>query len=473
MCGGPGQRGVAAEALRGADAVVALGGGALEDAATRDALGSKTVVLLEVSYPEAVRRAGDQGARPLLTGENGRRRYDERRKVYDLLAGVKVNTEERSPDQVAEEIVRLLGSEAPPRPREVEVAVPGDAYRVVIGEGIASDLDRLLPQLHHAEVAFVVTQPATRAALPLVTAALQRRKLRPVIAEVPDGERAKSLEVAEGLYDELSRAGAHRHDLVLSLGGGVVCDVAGFVSSTYHRGMPVAHVPTTLLAQVDAAIGGKTGVNLVHGKNLVGTIHQPELVVCDVRLLLTLPSAEVTSGLAEVVKYGLIGDPDLLSFLEANVTDVKALKPEVMIELVTRSVEIKARFVERDERERGPRAHLNYGHTFAHALEQASGFEGLRHGEAVAVGIMAAAYLAEELGRMGPGDVEAHQRALGSAGLPTAMNCDLESLEPAWRHDKKYRGGVRFVLLNGLGRPEAGIAVPRPVLQRALERLAP
>ena len=144
-----------------------------------------------------------------------------------------------------------------------------------------------------------------------------------------------------------------------------------------------------------------------------------------------------------------------------------------MIELVTRSVEIKARFDERDERERGPRAHLNYGHTFAHALEQASGFEGLRHGEAVAVGMMAAAYLAEELGRMGPGDVEAHRRALASAGLPTAMSCELESLEPAWHHDKKYRGGVRFVLLNGLGRPEAGIAVPRPVLQRALERLAP
>jgi 3-dehydroquinate synthetase len=251
-----------------------------------------------------------------------------------------------------------------------------------------------------------------------------------------------------------------------------VCDVAGFVASTYHRGVALIHVPTTLLAQVDAAVGGKTGVNLAQGKNLVGTFHQPRAVLCDVDLLATLPRAELRAGMAEVVKYGLIADPSLLDVAATEAGAILAADPVVLAAVVERSVGIKAAVVGDDERELGRRAHLNYGHTFGHAIERASGFTGIRHGEAVALGMMAAAYLAEELGRVDGEVVDAHRRPLEALGLPVEGSYDIGALEAAWRHDKKYRRGVRFVLLAGLARPEAGVHAPRALVARALERLA-
>jgi 3-dehydroquinate synthetase len=233
----------------------------------------------------------------------------------------------------------------------------------------------------------------------------------------------------------------------------------------------VAHVATSLLAQVDAAIGGKTGVNLARAKNLVGTIHQPAVVVCDVDLLATLPRAELVSGLAEVVKYGLIAEPDLLETITTRAGDILAAEPGALVEIVARSAAIKARIVAADERERGERAHLNYGHTFAHAFEHSSGYGVLRHGEAVALGMMAAAHLAHVLGRLPAETVEEHRTALASAGLPTSAAFDPGQLEGAWRLDKKYRRGVRFVLLSELGRPEAGVAAAPAAVHEAIQRL--
>jgi 3-dehydroquinate synthase len=252
----------------------------------------------------------------------------------------------------------------------------------------------------------------------------------------------------------------------------VVSDLAGFVAATYNRGMAVVHLPTTLLGQVDAAIGGKTAVNLTHGKNLVGAFHQPVGVVCDVALLETLPDAEFVSGLAEVAKYGFIAEPRILDDLEKSAGELSPTATGSLIEIVGACAGIKARIVAADEREQGLRAHLNYGHTFAHAIERAANYSSIRHGEAVSLGMMCAAYVAHEMGWIDHEVVDRHQRVLDGLGLPTSAPLDLDELESAWQLDKKYRRGVRFVLLHGIGRPRAGAEVPRAVLVKGLERMA-
>jgi 3-dehydroquinate synthetase len=252
----------------------------------------------------------------------------------------------------------------------------------------------------------------------------------------------------------------------------VVTDIAGFVASTFNRGMRVVHVPTSLLGQVDAAVGGKTGVNLAEGKNLVGTFHQPVAVVCDTRALETLPEPELRSGMAEVVKAGLIADPELLEFVTHKAADLMARDERSLLEVVGRSVAIKAAIVSEDEREGGRRAVLNYGHTFAHAIEQTSGYEGFRHGEAVAVGMMAAAWLARLLDRIDEGGVAAHRRALEAMDLPTTAQLDLDRLEQAWKRDKKYDRGVRFVLLSRIGHAEYGITAPRDAIAGAIAKVS-
>jgi 3-dehydroquinate synthase len=325
--------------------------------------------------------------------------------------------------------------------------------------------------LEHAEKAFVISHPELEMYSDRVIRSLEGAGLSAIRLDVPEGEASKSIEVAARLLGEMADAPAHRHDVVVSVGGGVVSDLAGFVASTYARGVPVVHVATSLLGQVDAAIGGKTGVNLPQGKNLVGTIHQPVQVVCDIDALDTLPDAELRSGMAEVIKYGLIRDPDLLDLVLVGGDDILRRDPQILEELVLRSARAKAAVVGEDEFERGGRAALNYGHTFAHALEQAAGYSGIRHGEAVALGMMAAAYLAEELGRIDRDAVELHRRSLEAVGLPVAAPLRIEDLESAWMRDKKYREGVRFVLLADVGVVETGIKVDREIVARALGRM--
>ncbi|MDQ3985237.1 MAG: 3-dehydroquinate synthase, partial [Actinomycetota bacterium] len=269
--------------------------------------------------------------------------------------------------------------------------------------------------------------------------------------------------------------------LVVGMGGGVVTDLAGFVASTLNRGMPCLHVATTLMAQVDAAIGGKTAVNLAHGKNLVGTFYQPLAVICDVETLVTLGEREVRNGLAEVVKYGLIGDPELLATVENRAPDLLKAEPELMTEVVARCVRYKAAIVAEDERdETGKREWLNYGHTFAHAIEAATGFGAVAHGEAVGLGMVLAARAARLLDRVNDACVMRHERAVETVGLPLDLQLDFEALKSAWAHDKKYRRGVRFVLLlqpesmeaelreRGEGVPESGVEVPDEVLAEAV-----
>jgi 3-dehydroquinate synthase len=295
--------------------------------------------------------------------------------------------------------------------------------------------------------------------------------LKAVPTTLKEGEQAKAVSSVIDLYERFAEGAAHRSDLVVAFGGGVVTDVAGFVAATYLRGMPLVNIPTTLLGQVDAAIGGKNGINLVQGKNLVGTIYQPTGVVCDVDLLRSCPIEEMRSGAAEIVKYGLIADADLLQVVTSSAHQILTGDPDTLLEIVFRCARIKSRYVSEDETDSAVRAHLNYGHTFAHALETVSGYGGMRHGEAVSIGMMAAAYTARELGWIDDDAVRRHRESLESFGLPVTVEIELESLEQAWQQDKKYRKGVRFVLLRAIGRPEAGVTVPREVLRAALARL--
>ena len=461
------------DALSGREAVISLGGGSVGDPAVATALQGKNVVHLEVSYGEAMRRTGGDPARPMLHGDDPKALFEKRLGVYKMLAKKSVDTSHRSPDEIALEIAIAVKGSAVAAEQVQKVVVPlGDrSYDVVVGRDLLGRFPGYVPGLEGTEQAFVVSHPNLDRFAKEVEAALGDRGISVHQLRLEEGEASKSLDVAARLWGELAEKRAHRSDLVVAIGGGVVSDVAGFVAATYNRGMPLVHVPTTLLGQVDAAIGGKAGVNIPQGKNLIGTIYQPRSVLCDVDVLASLPEEEFRSGMAEVVKYGLIADPDLLDGIGRTYQLVYDGNSRVLVETVARSAAIKASFVASDEGDRGKRMFLNYGHTFAHAIERMEGFN-IRHGEAVSLGMMAAAYLSEEVAGLSEYGVEVHRRSLSDVGLPITAELDLDALEDAWQHDKKYRNGVRFVLLDDIGSPRADVEAPRGAVGAALRRLA-
>jgi 3-dehydroquinate synthase len=339
-----------------------------------------------------------------------------------------------------------------------------------VGRGLIEDPGvYVVPEA--AERAFAIADRAVAGRwFPPLAEALAERGVAAVLLPVPQGEAAKSLSVYGAVLQQLAAQRAHRDDLLVALGGGAVGDLAGFVASTYMRGVPCVQVPTTLLAQVDAAIGGKTAVNLPEGKNLVGTFAQPAGVVADVDPLRGLPEREFRSGLAEVAKYALTLDRELLARLEADPAPLLARDPDVLEEVVARCVASKARVVAQDERDDGARLVLNYGHTLGHALERLDTFAGRSHGEAVAVGMVFAARLAEARGDAAPGLVARTARLLSALGIdPDARLPDPGSVLDAMALDKKYRGGMRFVLLRDAGEPFVAEGVGpdevRPVLE--------
>jgi 3-dehydroquinate synthase len=271
---------------------------------------------------------------------------------------------------------------------------------------------------------------------------------------IPDSESAKDITVAARLWSWLAEHRIGRTDTVVGIGGGAACDLAGFVAATWLRGVRVVLVPTTLLAMVDAAIGGKTAVNIPEGKNLVGAFHPPAGVLADLATLRTLPAREYVSGLAEVIKAGFIADPVILDLIEADPEQATRPDGKPARELVERAVRVKADVVARDLRESGPREFLNYGHTLGHAIERAEDF-GFRHGEAVAIGMVYAAALGRRTGRLDEHTAARHREVLASVGLPTAYQAGAwPRLRPAMAVDKKTRGArLRFVVLDGLARP--------------------
>jgi 3-dehydroquinate synthase len=294
-----------------------------------------------------------------------------------------------------------------------------------------------------------------------------------VMLIVPAGEESKTLKVAGWVYDWLVERRAERGDFIVALGGGVVSDLAGFVAATFARGLAFVVCPTTLLAMVDASIGGKTGVDHPKGKNLIGAFHQPRLVLADAAMLRTLPAREFRSGLAEVAKHAFILDADLLDLLEKREDALLALEPETTVEAVRRSAAIKCAVVSEDEREQGRRVVLNFGHTIGHALETATGYNMLLHGEAVSLGMVAAARISEALGLLAAEHASRVGALLSRLGLPVSLKqVEVERVLAATELDKKVRGrAVRWVLLEGFGRTVVRDDVPEDVVRQALASL--
>lgn len=355
----------------------------------------------------------------------------------------------------------------------VTVTTPSRTYDVTIGSGLLASADALLPPLPGAEKAFVVADDAVAAlALAPLGASLERRGLRVVRLSVPRGEAAKTLGEAERLLRGLAAAEAHRDDVIVALGGGSVGDLAGFVAATYMRGVPIVQVPTSLTAQVDAAVGGKTAVNLPEGKNLVGAFHQPVAVLADVDVLATLPERDLRAGLAEVAKVALALDGGLLELLEVRTDAVLARDPAVLAPVVEAAVRAKADVVAADERDGGARLVLNYGHTLGHALERLDGFGARTHGEAVAIGMRFAVRLALRLGIGSAPLVARHDALLAALGLgATGELPPADELLAALRMDKKYAGGLRFVLLEDLARPRVVEGIGEDDVRAALTDL--
>ena len=353
----------------------------------------------------------------------------------------------------------------------IDVALPDRSYPVVIGRGVVASFAEHVAVPPGAARALVVTQqPVVDAGhVAPVEVALRDAGLAVHRELVPDGEPAKDVTVLTRLWRAAAQVPLSRSDVIVAVGGGVVGDLAGFAAATYARGVAVVQVPTSLLAQVDAAIGGKTGINLPEGKNLVGAFHQPLVVVCDIDTLETLPQREFTEGLGEVVKYGLIADEVVLDLIESVGGDVRG-HSDVLEELVRRSVAVKARVVTADQREGGLRAILNFGHTYGHAVEKLAGYGTMLHGEAVAIGMVVALRLGEWLGRTPRSVVGRGIAAIEAVGLPTkGPDLDRDEVWTVMARDKKADSdGIRFVVLDDVGSPVL-LAPGREVIDAVLD----
>jgi len=364
-------------------------------------------------------------------------------------------------------------------PATVRVELGPRSYDIVVGAGLLAEAERYIAPVLARPRAVIVTDE-TVAALHLepLEAALARAEIAVRKVVLPPGERTKDFLHLQGLVEAMLEAGVDRQTTAIALGGGVVGDIAGFAAAIVLRGIDVIQVPTTLLAQVDSSVGGKTGIDTRHGKNLAGAIHQPRLVLADVAVLDTLPRRELLAGYAEVVKYGLIRDPQFFAWLEENGLAVRDGDRAARIRAVVVSCEAKARIVAADEMEWGERALLNFGHTFAHALEAETGYSGeLLHGEAVAIGMIMAFDLSHSLGLCPAEDAMRARRHFERIGLPVAPHLvggrkwDVASLLAHMRHDKKARDGkVRFVLTRGIGKAFVGAEVDMQAVAGVLER---
>jgi 3-dehydroquinate synthase len=355
--------------------------------------------------------------------------------------------------------------------RSLNVALGERSYPIRIGEGLLGRVDLVLAHLKAPQVAIVSNETVAPLYLDGLAGPLLAHGVRVTQIVLPDGERYKNWQTLNHIFDALLESRCDRSTTLVALGGGVIGDLAGFAAATYQRGVPFIQVPTTLLAQVDSSVGGKTGINHSLGKNMIGAFHQPRLVLADTNTLQTLPERELRAGLAEVIKYGLIGDPPFLEWIEANISKLLARDAEVLTYAIELSCTNKARIVAADETESGVRALLNLGHTFGHAIEAGLGYGEWLHGEAVAAGTVMAADLSRRMGWLRDADVHRVTDLFRRAGLPVKgprLGAD-RYLE--WMSlDKKVAGGkLRLVLLEAVGRGVISSAAPEADIRATIE----
>jgi 3-dehydroquinate synthase len=344
-------------------------------------------------------------------------------------------------------------------------------YDVVVEPGLLRRLGEHIPDGVRRLV--LMFDPAVAGPVPAVVDSLRKDGFEVHPLALPSGEAAKSVEVVAAAWGRLAEANFTRTDLIVGLGGGVTTDLAGFTAATWLRGVPVIHLPTTLLGMVDAAIGGKTGINLEEGKNLVGAFHHPKAVLCDPALLKTLPETQMASGMAEVIKAGLVADPGILDVVWSGPRETLNPDGPLLTEVIRRAVAVKAEVVADDPLESGRRAILNYGHTFGHAIEQVEAFQ-WRHGEAVAVGLVFAAEVAARAGLMEPSLLGLHRELLAAVGLPISYRPGRwERLWAAMGRDKKNQGATRrMVLLEDVAKPVIVRDIPESLLREAYQAIS-
>lgn len=355
---------------------------------------------------------------------------------------------------------------------QLEVDLGARSYPIVIAPGALSLLGQYVRQLEATRVLIVTNETVGPLYAEAALESLKELEHVPVsVVTLPDGECYKDLEHVEEILTQASAVGLDRKSIMVALGGGVVGDMTGFAAAIWMRGIDFIQIPTTLLAQVDSSVGGKTGVNLRAGKNLIGAFHQPRAVLIDTDVLATLPAREVSAGIAEIIKYGLLGDADFVSQLESDMADLRGLNAQVLARVIAHCCRMKADIVRQDEQEHGVRAKLNLGHTFGHAIEKLSGYGTWLHGEAVGAGMVMAAQLSQDLGYITQADVDRVRALVLSAGLPEAIgNWSAQQALHAMQGDKKAVAGVvRFVLMHAIGQTQLE-CVPNETLLSSMQQ---
>ncbi|MDT0491919.1 3-dehydroquinate synthase [Streptomyces sp. NPDC012600] len=464
------ERRAVAAAVTGHTGVLSLGGGAVLDGTTRELLAGRPVVYLSMDVEEAVRRVGLGAARPLLA-VNPRRQWrelmDARRHLYEEVARAVVATDDRTPEEVAQAIIDALelpeGDAAPgveitgmtqQAPTRIQVAgsAGSDPYEVLVGHQLLGELPQLIGD--RAKRVAVLHPEALAETGEAVREDLADQGYEAIAIQLPNAEEAKTVEVAAYCWKALGQTGFTRTDVIVGIGGGATTDVAGFVAASWLRGVRWIAIPTTVLGMVDAAVGGKTGINTAEGKNLVGAFHPPAGVLCDLAALESLPVNDYVSGMAEIIKAGFIADPAILDLIEADPEGARTPAGPHTAELIERSIRVKAEVVSSDLKESGLREILNYGHTLGHAIEKNERYK-WRHGAAVSIGMVFAAELGRLAGRLDDATADRHRTILESVGLPLTYRGDQwPKLLENMKVDKKSRGDLlRFIVLDTLGKP--------------------
>jgi shikimate kinase/3-dehydroquinate synthase len=490
---------VVLESVTQAPAVIATGGGAFLSANARRALGERGLICwldaTPIEIASRLRQDPNASDRPLL-GEDLEARLqelDEERRVYYSHADIWVPAQGLNAEEVVTRILQAwsagadvfaggvrrlerLGTEPPEIGPTAIVDTGQERYPIWVGAGELNRVPNRLRQLGlEGSVYLVADEAVMQPHGQRLVEVLDANGYRGSSYVVPSGEASKHLRVAGEIYHWLAESRAERRDVLVALGGGVVGDLAGYVAATYLRGMPFIQVPTSVLAMNDAAIGGKVAVDLPDGKNLVGAFHQPRAVISDVELLRTLPRRAFVEGFAEVIKHALILDPLLLNEIERGAADLTSSNTDVtlLMRIIARSSRLKALIVSADPTERGLRSILNYGHTIGHALEAVTDYHEYLHGEAVSVGMMGAAQIAERMGLIDNESVARQADILRALGLPlTAPGVDANRVLDTMRLDKKVEAGkLRFVLLEAFGHPVVRDDVPEDVLRGVVHRL--
>jgi 3-dehydroquinate synthase len=451
--------------------VIATGGGVIKNRENVKNLGSGGIIFWLKTEPEIIlkRVMTEGGKRPLLEVEEPLKEINrllaERVPLYEQ-ADASIDTSYITPEETAQEIIEMLCLDA----HIATVDLKERSYNIIIGSRILQKLGLRMKEFRPSKVAVVSNRTIFPLYKDIVLNALSEYGIAPNIILIPDGEEYKDFTWAYYIHGELLKARFDRSGLLIAFGGGVVGDITGFVASTYMRGIRYVQVPTTLLAQVDSSVGGKTGVNHPLGKNMIGTFYQPSLVLIDVDTLRTLPKREFSAGMAEVIKYGVIADRELFDYLEKNREDILSLGDSI-IHVIRRSCEIKADVVSKDERESGLRAILNFGHTIGHAIETVTGYKKFLHGEAVSIGMCAASDLAVKMGIFKERDAERVRKLAELYKLPAVIPDDIKGSDimNAMEIDKKVKDGrMKFILPESIGKVKIADDVDRELIKKAL-----